>query len=135
MAVAESLVERVVAEVSSRMAEPSYAQVAIGSFVQSFPDVSRFLTAQGDELGGGEGVIHAVFHAEIVAECFRRSVKKPLADVGFRELDAASTADPVAELGKLEPAIASFVVSNIDGDAMRRVLAHIALALQRAARP
>jgi hypothetical protein len=133
MAVAESLVEKVVAEVSARMAEPTYAQVAVGSFVQEFPDVSRFLTAQGDELGGGEAVIHAVFHAEIVAECFRRSAKRPLAEIGFRELDLASVADPVAELGRVEPAIASFVVSNIDGDAMRRVLAHVALALHRAA--
>ncbi|MDH5493179.1 MAG: hypothetical protein OEY14_14585 [Myxococcales bacterium] len=135
MRVGEDVVEAVATEVSMRMQEPTYAHVAVGSFVQAFPDLSRFLTAKTDALGGGEAVIHAVFHAEVLAECFRRATHAELASIGFVELDAAAGPDRLEALSELEPAIASYIASNIDAPPLRELLAHLGLALRAAAAP
>jgi len=132
MGIPEKLVAAVVADVSERMADPNYAQVAIGTFVQAHPDVSRFVTAHTDELGGGEGVMHTVFHAELLAECFRRHRDKDTQPVGFPELDAVAHDDPIAELTRVQPALASYLVSNVDSPQMRKIVAHIGLALSAA---
>ncbi|MCA9605350.1 MAG: hypothetical protein KC619_07135 [Myxococcales bacterium] len=128
----ESIVEAVVTEVSARMQEPDYAQLAIGSFVQTHPDVGRFVTAQLDALGGGEGVMHTVFHAQVLDECFARHRGRPSRAVGFRELDVAAKGDPQEKLTAKQPALASYVASNVDSDAQRRLLALIAVAMDRA---
>ena len=123
----------VVAEVSERMSEPTYAQLAIGGFAQSHPDVGRFITAHLDQLGGGEAVMHAVFHAEVIDECFRRHLGRQLPAVGFVALDAASNGDELATLKRRQPALADYVASNVDSDAMRSLLALVALAMGDAA--
>ncbi|MCZ7677594.1 MAG: hypothetical protein M5U28_01975 [Sandaracinaceae bacterium] len=135
MPIPESQVAAVVSEVSRRMSEPGYAQLAIGGFAQSHPDAGRYITAHLDELGGGEAVMHAVFHAEVLNECFRRHLERELPPVRFADLDAAAKAgDPIERLRASEPALADYVASNVDVDAMRRVLALVALAMSRAAR-
>jgi hypothetical protein len=129
MPVPEELVAEVVAEVSEKMADPSYAQVAIGGFAQSHPDVGRYITAHLDELGGGEAVMHAVFHAEVINECYRRHLGRHLSPVGFGELDEASQVDVVTTLKDRQPAIADYVASNVETRAMRELLALVALAM------
>jgi len=128
MEIPEETVAKVVLEVSQRMSDPSYPQLAVGNFVQSHPDVSRFVTALADKIGGAEGVIHVVFHAEVMAECFRRHFKRDLRPVDFPALDRASTDDHMAKFNKGQPALASYLVSNVDSAAIRDVLAHIGLA-------
>ena len=125
----EKIVEEVVTEVSQKMGDPTYAQVAIGSFAQSHPDVGRFITAHLEELGGGEGVMNAVFHAEILNMCFRRHHGRSLSPVGFEALDTASKGDPTANLDRRQPALASFIASNVEEPVMQRLLALIALAM------
>lgn len=135
MPIPESQVAAVVSEVSQRMSEPGYAQLAIGGFAQSHPDAGRYITAHLDELGGGEAVMHAVFHAEVLNECFRRHLERELSPVRFADLDAAAKiGDPLERLRVSEPALADYVTSNVDADPMRRVLALVALAMSRAAR-
>lgn len=135
MSIPESQVAAVVSEVSQRMSEPGYAQLAIGGFAQSHPDAGRYITAHLDELGGGEAVMHAVFHAEVLNECFRRHLERELPPVRFADLDAAAKiGDPIERLRASEPALADYVTSNVDAEAMRRVLALVALAMSRAAR-
>ena len=133
MPIPEKLVAEVVAEVSVRMADPGYAQVAIGGFAQSHPDVGRYITAQLDELGGGEAVMHCVFHAEVMNECFRRHRGRELPSIGFAQLDAASGGDPLEVLKKKEPALADYVASNVETAPMRSVLALVGLAMTDAA--
>jgi hypothetical protein len=133
MRIPEETVEAVVSDVSKKMASPSYAQVAVGSFVQTQPNVSRYISAHSDDLGGGEAVIHLVFHAEVLAECFRRELGRAIGALDFSDLDAAHHTDPLAELGRRQPAIASYVASNLDDDGSRKLLAHVALAFDRAA--
>jgi hypothetical protein len=130
--VPESVVEKVVQGVSKRLADPNYAQVAVGTFVQTFPDVSRFITAHADELGGGEAVIHVVFHAQVLAEAFEVHRGRGPNEVGFGELDEAAKGDVEKRFSEAEPALASYVASNVDEAPVRKLLAHIGLALAAA---
>ncbi len=127
MAIPESEVAEVVAAVSERMKEPTYAQLAVGNFVQAQPHVSKYLTAKMERLGGGEAVIHAVFHAEVLAECFREHHgTEPV--VSFARLDETSGLDPVGRFADEEPALATYLEGNVEAR-MRGVLAHVGLAL------
>ena len=124
-------------EVSARMADPNYAQVAIGTFAQTHPDAGRYITAQSERLGGGEGVMHAVFHAQVLNECFSRHLGRAVAPIGFAALDAAAldagaSGDVVRRFADAQPSLASYVASNVDGDALRSVLALIGLAMSSA---
>lgn len=128
----EDVVEAVVTEVSAKMNEPNYAQVAIGTFVQEHPDAGRFITAHLDRIGGGEAVMYTVFHAQVLAECIRRHRGRSPGAIGFAELDAASQGDPVAKLKASQPALADYVASNVDDEAQRRLLALVGVALDDA---
>ena len=130
MAVPENLVAAVVAAVSERMKDPMYAQLAVGSFVQSQPHLAKFLTAKMDRIGGGEAVIHAVFHAEVLAECVRehRGADKV---VSFAKLDETSGDDPLGRLRSDEPALAEYLAGNVEAP-LQPVVAHVGLALTAA---
>lgn len=129
----ENLVEQVVAQTSERMAaDAGYAQLAVGSFVQAQPSVSRYVTANTDSLGG-EGVIHVVFHAEVMAECFRSHLGRDVPPVGFAELDAASSGDRFERFREAQPALADYLQSNVEEEPVRDVLALIGLAFHESA--
>lgn len=132
MPVPEKLVAEVVSEVSERMSDPGYAQVAIGEFAQAHPDVGRYVTAHLDELGGGEAVMHAVFHAQVLNECFERHLGRSLSPIGFGELDEASRLDAAQTLRDRQPALADYLASNVDGEPMRALLALVAVAMSNA---
>ena len=127
MPIPESEVAQVVAAVSERMKEPTYAQLAVGHFVQTQPQVSQFLTAKMERLGGGEAVIHAVFHAEVLAECVRAHHGADKA-VSFARLDETSGPDPMGRLAATEPALAAYLEGNVEAR-LRGVVAHVGLAL------
>jgi len=132
MPVPEELVAEVVSAVSERLADPNYAQIAVGTFAQAHPDVSRYVTAHTEELGGGEAVIHTVFHAQLLAECFDRHRGRATPPIGFAELDATSTGDAMEAFAKKQPALASYLASNVDSGQIRELVAHIGLALEQA---
>lgn len=129
-AVPEALVEAVVRDVSERLADPSYAQLAVGSFVAAQPHVARFLSAQGEAVGG-EGIVHAAFHLELVREALERHLGAPPDVASFRDLDATAGADAMPRFAAAQPALASYLASNVDDEALRSLLAHIGLALVR----
>ncbi len=131
MPIPEDVVAGVVSDVSGRMSNPNYGQVAVGSFAQAQPNLSRYLTAHVSDLGSGEAVIHVVFHAEVLSECFRRHRGRSLSVVDFDDLDEAHSDDLVGEFKKKEPALAGYVMSNVDDEAAQRLLAHVALAFGR----
>jgi hypothetical protein len=127
--VKEETVEAVVVDVSKRMEEATYGQLAIGSFAQQHPDVGRFLGAHLEELGGGEGVMHTVFHAQVLNECFHRATGRALPALTFVDLDHASTEDEEAAFTQRQPHLASYVASNVEDGTQRRLLALIGLAM------
>lgn len=134
VSIPESQVASVVADISARMKDPNYPQIAIGHFVQAHPAVSQFLTAQMNTLGGGEAVFHAVFHSELIAECFRRELGRDvLPSVSFGDLDRTAGDGLESRLAEREPALAGYLTANVEEAPMRKVLAHVSLALAEAA--
>lgn len=128
----EEVVESVVSDVSKRMAsDPTYSQVAIGSFAQAHPDASRFITAHLDDLGGGEGVMHAVFHAQVLNECFERHFGRVLTPIDFVDLDKAAHGDPIEKLLDRQPGLASYVASNVDEAPLKRLVSLLGVAMDR----
>lgn len=129
MSVPEALVEIIVRETSEAMANPNFAQAAVGHFVQAQPNISQYLSAKAARMGG-EAVIHLAFHAELLARCFRRYHGRdvlPVAD--FADLDAVSGPDAAKRFAEAEPAVAAFLASNVDDEEMREVLALVGLTL------
>ena len=129
MAVSEALVEQVVRETSQRMQDAQYAQLAIGHFAEQQPRVVQYLAAIAARLGGEEGVVQLAFHAELLCECLRRSSTRALPVVEWEALDVASREDPVAVFARREPALASYVASNLEAPAWRLELCRIGIAL------
>jgi hypothetical protein len=129
MAITEALVASVVAETSERMKDPAYTQMAVGAFVEEQKHVSQYLSSRSARLGGANGVIMLVFHAQILSECLRQSRNADVPLVQFPALDRAAQGDPAKALAEREPALASYVASNVDEPALRSELAKVALAL------
>ena len=75
-------------------------------------------------------MVHIVFHAEVMAECFRQHEgTTDDALVEYRNLDLASQGDVMARFAEREPALSSYVVSNVDEPVLRLELSRIGLAL------
>jgi len=129
MPIPEETVQSVVSDVSTRLQDPNYTQVALGTLIQAHPDVGRFLSAQTEKLGGGEQVVHAAFHAQLLVDCVTREAGAEPAPITFAKLDEVSGADARGRLTEKEPALASYIASNVDEEPVREVLALIALAM------
>ena len=131
MPIEEDLVAAVVAHTSERMKNNQFAQIAVGNFVQHHPDAAKYITATLSRQLDAEAAVHGVFHAELICECFRRKRGLgKLTSIGFAALDEAASGDPIAAIESKEPALASYIASNVDSDPMRRVLAVVTLALR-----
>ncbi len=57
MPVLESVVAQVVQETSEQMKDAQFAQVAVGHFVQTQPDLASYLSGRATRLGGPTGVV------------------------------------------------------------------------------
>jgi hypothetical protein len=132
MAIPEETVAAIVGEVSAKLSDPEFAQVMIGSFAEAHPDASRFIAAQVKELGGEANVVHTVFHAQVISECFASHARGPLPPVRFADLNTAAQGDPMLTVQAAEPAISSYIGSNVEGRAMARLLAMVGIALSKA---
>jgi hypothetical protein len=135
MAVQESVVASVVSDTSERMSDPQFAQVAVGHFVQSQPDLASYLSGRSSRIGGAQGVLEVAFHAELLCECLRQVRGKELPRVPLRVLERAAKGDAVATFTASEPALASYVASNVDNAAVRLELCRIGQALVLALGP
>ncbi len=129
MSIAESVVQDIVSEVSERMKDPQYTQLAVGSFVEGQPELARYLSAKGARIGGAQAVVELAFHGELLCECLRRDLKSELPAISLRKLDVACQGDTSARLSELEPALASYIASNLDDEKLKLELCRIALAL------
>jgi hypothetical protein len=132
MAVLEAVVSAVVSQTSERMKDPSFAQLHVGSFVEGQPHMSRFLSAKAARLGGAEALIQLAFHGQVLLECLQQQAKRAMPVVDFPLLDRASQGDFVAAFAAREPALASYVASNMEDANLRSELCRIGLALAMA---
>ncbi|HEX5658969.1 MAG TPA: hypothetical protein VFX59_17365 [Polyangiales bacterium] len=136
MPVAESVVANVVSETSTKMSDPQFAQVAVGHFVQSQPDLASYLSSRGPRIGGAQGVLEVAFHAELLSECLRQAHGRgDLPRVPFRLLERSSKGDAQADFSTAEPALASYVATNVEREPIRIELCRIGLALVAALGP
>ena len=125
----EKVVAQMVQEASVKMADPSYAQTMVGSWVQAQPAATKYMTAHVKELGGPEAVVNMVFHAQLLASCFLRHAGRSVRKMSFSELDAVSSGDRDAELKKRQPALFDYLQANVENAEMRKVLTLIALGM------
>ena len=130
--IAEKLVETVVAEASAKMADPSYAAALVDSWVRNQPAASHYVTAHVDELGGSEGVVQTVFHAALIDTCFRRAKGRSVPTLSFADLDHVAAFDRDAELRSRQPALADYLLVNVENLSMRGVLVLLALGMDHA---
>jgi hypothetical protein len=125
----EKVVAEVVAEASIKMSDPKYAQTLVGTWVQSQPAATKYMTAHVKELGGAEQVVNAVFHASLMATCFLRHSGRSVRAMTYAELDAVSDLDREGDLKKRQPALADYLAANVENADMRRMLGLIVLAM------
>ncbi len=125
----EKVVAQMVQEVSVKMNDPSYAQTMVGTWVQSQPAATKYMTAHVKEIGGAEAVVSMVFHAQILASCFLRHAGRSVRKMTYAELDHVSDGDREDMLKKRQPALFDYLQANVENDAMRRVLMLIALGM------
>lgn len=129
MVIAEEHVAAVVAEISSRLSEPAFAQERIGGFVETQPNAARFLTLSVGRKHGAEEAMHAVFHATVIEACFVRSgATLPVAT--FAALDAVGD-DPCEALRTEQPSIADYLATNVELPAQRTPICRVALCWSR----
>ena len=78
------------------MQSPQYGELAIGTFVQAQPELTRFLSAHAEDLGGAEAVMHAVFHAQVSDRVLSKGPRRKTCPiVPFSLLDATHSDDPM----------------------------------------
>src|SRR5262245_39278529 len=131
MPIREKTVAEVVKEASIKMADPKYAQMMVGSWVQQQSAAAKYVSAHARELGGAEGVVNLVFHAALIAECYKRHGGRSVRAMTFADLDSVASGDRDAELKKYQPAVFDYIQANIDHAEMRKVVTLLALAMDR----
>ncbi len=132
MQVPAKTIAEVVKDVSDKMSDPNYTSVLVGGFVQEQPATAQYISSHADELGGPEGVVHAIFHASVMGVCFQRAHNRSLPQMSFEELDRVSGGDREAELKEQQPALLEYLEANVESAPMRKVLMLVALAMEAA---
>jgi len=122
-------VAAVVEEASIKMKDPNYSAVMVGGFVQEQPQAAQYISSYADELGGGEAVAGAVFHAAILGLCFQRANNRSVRALAFEDLDRASEGERKERLEKGQPALLGYIEANVEGEVNQRVLMLLALAM------
>ena len=131
----EQLVASHVTRVSEQMEDPKYAERILAQFAANQPDIIRFLTSHADELGGPEGIVHAVFHCHFIVECITEHHGSPAKTVTFDHLHRSHTGRAIDEFDKAQPALSNYLGSNIEDQAILHLLALVGLTLVRFAAP
>jgi hypothetical protein len=135
MPVLEDVVASVVNDTSERMSDPQFAQIAVGHFAEAQPHLASYVSGRASSIGGAQGVLEVAFHAELLCECLRKLRGKELPVVPLRFLERAAKGDTVAEFTAAEPALASYVASNVESERLRLELCRVGLALVLAVNP
>ena len=129
MKIDDKTVAAVVTEASTKMSDPNYSALMVGGFVQSQNPAAQFVTAHETELGGADAIVSVIFHAALLAECFRRANGRTIRSMSYEDLDSAAANDPLPTLAKRQPALSDFIVSNVEAKTAQQLLALLALAM------
>jgi hypothetical protein len=121
----------VVAEASQKMSDPNYSAVLVGGFVQGQTPIIQFVSAHEPELGGADAIVNVIFHAALIAQAYARGNGRSVRVVSFDDLDRASGGDTLAVLEQTQPYVHGFIEENVQHAEAKRLLALIALAMDR----
>jgi hypothetical protein len=99
--------------------------------VQTQAMVTQFISAHDRELGGTEAIVGVIFHAALLGVVFARAAGRSIRILSFDDLDAVAAGDALAAVAERQPSIGDFIVSNVENPEARKVLALIALAMDR----
>jgi hypothetical protein len=129
----QDVIAAVVAEASQRMSDANYSAVMVGGFVQGQTHIAQYISAHDKELGGAEAIVGVIFHAALLGVAFARAAGRSLRALSFDDLDAVADGDSLAMLAERQPSVADFIVSNVEKPEAQKVLALVALAMDRVA--
>lgn len=129
MRIPTKIVEDMVAEASAKMSDPNYSAVLVGGFVQTQGAAAQYISASADELGGAEEVVNTIFHAALMAECFKRANNRTVGEMTFEILDRVAEGDREATLKRKQPAVLEYIKTNIEHDGMAKTVMLFALAM------
>ncbi len=131
MPLKKEAVTEVVAEASKKMSDPNYSAVLVGGFVQSQSAITQFVSVHDQELGGADAIVNCIFHAALIAQFYQRGTGRSPRIASFEDLDRVSGGDTLELLAKVQPFIHGFIEENVEHPDARKLLALIALALDR----
>jgi hypothetical protein len=127
----QETVEAVVHEASQKMSDANYSAVMVGGFVQGQTYIAQFISAHDRELGSAEAIIGVIFHAALLGVVFARAAGRSLRVLSFEDLDCVAGGDSLVTLASVQPSISDFIVSNVESPDARKILALVALAMDR----
>jgi len=136
MMVPEAAIAQVVSEASASMHDAKYITGKVDGLARLQPSITSYVVAHQKELTT-DGVVSVLFYAALIHESVRMATGRHPARGSYAALDAAARSAPNAEeLARIEPDLASFIISNVElqqGSAQsavaRTVLCHLAAAL------
>jgi hypothetical protein len=112
MPILNTLVERIVADVSSGAADPNHVAMVVGEMIRRQPAIGHYVQGHARELTL-EGSVIVLLHSAVLLRCIEADRGRPLRALDFRALDAATKRPgALAE----EPALASYVDSNVTAE-------------------
>lgn len=118
----------VVTEAGQKMSDPNYSSAMVGGFFQSQQQVSSFISAHEQELGGTEGIISVIFHCALVAEAYRRAGSR-VRTLTYEDLDTAARGDSLPRLEEAQLPLHEFIEANVENQDAKKLVALIALAI------
>jgi hypothetical protein len=115
VAIGSGDVERVVGEISAGADDPNHVASVVGAFMQRQPAIGHYVQGHARELTL-EGTVMVLLHAAVLARCIEIGRGRKPRALDFRGLDAATQAGAGPDVWKVEPALASYVDSNLAAD-------------------
>lgn len=131
MKIKQEVVEAVVHEASQKMSDANYSAVMVGGFVQGQTYIAQFISAHDRELGTPEAIVGVIFHAALLGVVFARAAGRSLRVLSFDDLDVVAGGDPLVTLADVQPSISDFIVTNVESVEAQKLLALVALAMDR----
>src|SRR4051812_9188844 len=113
MKLTKDQVAAVVTEASKKMSDPNYASVLVGDFVQHQPQVTQFISAHEQDLGGTEAIVSVIFHCALVAQCYQRNGGR-MRGLTYEDLDGAALGEPLKRLEKAQLPLHEFIAANVE---------------------
>lgn len=115
MLISNGQVERVVADVSSGAADPNHVATVVGALMQRQGAIGHYVQGHARELSL-EGTVMLLLHAAVLVRCVEVATGHDIPRLDFRALDRAARAHEVEQIFDAQPALASYVDSNLAHD-------------------